>query len=65
MIISKISVFGGVQKFEYVKEIDTGGKCRYSMTVREDGRESFYNALLIITLQMKKVFQHLMTQQYF
>lgn len=44
MIISKISVFGGVQKFEYVKEIDTGGKCRYSMTVREDGRESFYNA---------------------
>ena len=44
MIIRKISVFGGVQKFEYVKEIDTGGKCSYSMTVREDGRESFYNA---------------------
>ena len=44
MIIRKISVFDGVQKFEYVKEIDTGGKCGYSMTVREDGRESFYNA---------------------
>ena len=36
MIIRKISVFDGVQKFEYVKEIDTGGKCGYSMTVRED-----------------------------
>ena len=44
MIIRKISVFDGVQKFEYVKEIDTGGKCGYSMTVREDGRKSFYNA---------------------
>ena len=44
MIIRKISVFDGVQKFEYVKEIDTGGKCGYSMIVREDGRESFYNA---------------------
>ncbi len=44
MIIRKISIFDGVQKFEYVKEIDTGGKCGYSMTVREDGRKSFYNA---------------------
>nr|DAO93772.1 MAG TPA: hypothetical protein [Caudoviricetes sp.] len=44
MLIRKIAVVGSTKTFDYVKENDAGGKSVYSMTAREDGRESFYNA---------------------
>lgn len=60
MIIRKISVFDGLQKFEYVKDVDTGARCGYSMTVREDGRESFYNAWRDL---QKIIDQHTVTEK--
>ena len=42
MLIRKIAVVGSTKTFDYVKENDAGGKSVYSMTAREDGRESFY-----------------------
>lgn len=44
MLIRKIAVIGSTKTFDYVKGNDAGGKSVYSMTAREDGRESFYNA---------------------
>ena len=44
MLIRKIAVIGSTKTFDYVKGNDAGGKSVYSMTAREDGRESFYTA---------------------
>lgn len=44
MIIRKISIVGETQVFEYVKNSDTGTRCGYVMRLKEEGRQSLYDA---------------------
>ena len=44
MIIRKISIIGETQVFEYVKRSDTGNQCGYVMRLKEEGRQSLYDA---------------------
>ncbi len=44
MIIRKISIIGETQVFEYIKNSDTGTRCGYVMRLKEEGRQSLYDA---------------------
>lgn len=44
MIVRKISIVGETQVFEYVKNSDTGTRCGYVMRLKEEGRQSLYDA---------------------
>ena len=44
MIIRKISIVGETQVFEYVKNSDTGTRCGHVMRLKEEGRQSLYDA---------------------
>lgn len=44
MIIRKISIVGETQVFEYIKNSDTGTRCGYVMRLKEEGRQSLYDA---------------------
>ncbi len=44
MIIRKISIVGETQVFEYIKNSDTGNRCGYVMRLKEEGRQSLYDA---------------------
>ena len=44
MLIKKISIIGETQVFEYVKKSDTGTRCGYVMRLKEEGRQSLYDA---------------------
>ena len=44
MLIKKISIIGETQVFEYVKNSDRGTRCGYVMRLKEEGRQSLYDA---------------------
>ena len=44
MIIRKISIIGETQVVEYIKNSDTGTRCGYVMRLKEEGRQSLYDA---------------------
>lgn len=44
VIIRKISIVGETQVFEYIKNSDTGTRCGYVMRLKEEGRQSLYDA---------------------
>lgn len=44
MLIKKISIVGETQVFEYVKNSDRGTRCGYVMRLKEEGKQSLYDA---------------------